>query len=80
MAPPDGRAQVALAALGMRRLSFVRIVLCADGVACQAVGMGHRLPSTRPVSMATAAALAASGVPTVVRSQRSPAAGNRAEG
>lgn len=80
MAPPDGSARVRWQRSGCAGLSFVRIVLRADRVACQAVGMGHRLPSTRPVSLTTAAALAASGVPTVVPSQRRPAAGNRAEG
>ena len=53
---------------GMRRVSWVRIVLDDDGPHCQVLGVGHRLPNARPVSLDTALALAASGVPTVVRS------------
>ena len=52
----------------MRRVSWVRIVLDDDGAHCEVMGIGHRLPNTRPVSLETALALAASGVPTVVRS------------
>jgi hypothetical protein len=62
-AAPAGPVQT-----GMRRVSWVRIVI-ADGVAeCEVLGVGHRLPATRRVSLDTALALAASGVPTVVRS------------
>ena len=53
---------------GMRRVSWVRIVLDQDGAHCQVLGVGHRLPNVRRVSLDTALALAASGVPTVVRS------------
>ncbi len=53
---------------GMRRVSWVRITLDGDRAHCQLHGVGHRLPVTRPVSLDTALALAASGVPTVVRS------------
>jgi hypothetical protein len=53
---------------GMRRVSWVRIVLDDDGAHCEVFGVGHRLPNARPVSLDTALALAASGVPTVVRS------------
>ncbi len=53
---------------GMRRVSWVRITLDDDGARCQVLGVGHRLPNARPVSLDTALALAAAGVPTVVRS------------
>ena len=53
---------------GMRRVSFVRIVVGDGRTRCEAVGTGHRLPTVRPVSIEDAMALAASGVPTVVRS------------
>ncbi len=54
---------------GMRRVSWIRITLDGDGGArCQLHGIGHRLPVTRQVALDTALALAASGVPTVVRS------------
>ncbi len=55
-------------ATGMRRVSWVRIVLDDSGAHCEVLGVGHRLPSVRKVSLDTALALAASGVPTVVRS------------
>lgn len=51
----------------MRRVSWVRIVVDGAGAQCEVHGVGHRLPGTRPVSLETALALAASGVPTVVR-------------
>ena len=52
----------------MRRVSWVRILLDDTGVHCELMGVGHRLPNVRRVSLDTALALAASGVPTVVRS------------
>lgn len=52
----------------MRRVSWVRIVLDDAGARCELMGVGHRLPSARRVSLGTALALAANGVPTVVRS------------
>ena len=53
---------------GMRRVSWVRITLDEHGVHCDLLGVGHRLPRVRRVSLDTALALAAQGVPTVVRS------------
>jgi len=53
---------------GMRRVSWVRIVVDGHGVHCEVLGVGHRLPTVRRVSLDTALSLAASGVPTVVRS------------
>ena len=53
---------------GLRRVSWVGITLDTDGAHCHVHGIGHRLPATRPVSLDTALALAADGVPTVVRS------------
>jgi hypothetical protein len=65
---------------GMRRVSWVRILLDEHGAHCELLGVGHRFPSVRRVSLDTALALAARGVPTVVRSadvasQKLPAAG-----
>ena len=64
---PKAAARPAGVETGMRRVSWVRIVVDDSGTRCQVVGVGHRLPSTRRVSLETALALAASGVPTVVR-------------
>ena len=63
---PKGRPPAA--ETGLRRVSWVRIVLDGDGPHCEALGVGHRLPAARRISLDTALALAASGVPTVVRS------------
>ena len=51
----------------MRRVSWVRITVDGQGAHCHVLGVGHRLPSERRISLDTALALAASGVPTVVR-------------
>ena len=53
---------------GMRRNCWVRIVVDDGGVHCELLGVGHRLPNVRRISLDTALALAAHGVPTVVRS------------
>jgi hypothetical protein len=53
---------------GMRRNCWVRIVVDDEGAHCELLGVGHRLPTVRRVSLETAVALAAQGVPTVVRS------------
>lgn len=53
---------------GMRRVSWVRIVVTDAGASCEAIGVGHRLPIEHRVSLETALALAESGVPAIVRS------------
>ncbi len=53
--------------LGLSRVCWVRILLHDDGAECQVGGIAHRRPVVRSVSLATARALAASGVPSVVR-------------
>lgn len=54
--------------LGMRRVSWVRIVVSGDGTTtCALAGVGHRLPISRPVPLGTALELAAAGVPLVLR-------------
>jgi len=52
----------------MRHECWVRIVIDDHGTRCELLGVGHRLPNVRRVSLDTALALAARGVPTVVRS------------
>jgi hypothetical protein len=51
----------------MRRVSWVRVVITDRGAECDAVGVGHRLPDMHRVSLDTALALAAEGVPAIVR-------------
>lgn len=63
----------------MRRVSWVRIVVDDDGTHCEVIGVGHRLPAARWVSLDTALALAASGVPTVVRSAAAASASASAQ-
>ncbi|HVX20983.1 MAG TPA: hypothetical protein VHB02_06530 [Acidimicrobiales bacterium] len=50
----------------LRRVQWVRVVVDDGSVRAEAVGMGHRLPATCPISLDTAAALARQGVPVSV--------------
>lgn len=52
----------------MRRVGWVRIAVGDDSTTCEVVGIGHRLPRTCRVSLATALDLAARGVPVVTSS------------
>ena len=54
-------------ACGLRRVQWVRIDLTADVPRAEVAGIGHRQPVIRPIPLRTANALAASGVPTLVR-------------
>lgn len=65
---PGGTGQVH-AGLGMRRVDWVRILVAGSAVRCDAHGVGHRLPCRRPLSLGTALALRAVGVPTIIRSE-----------
>lgn len=51
----------------MRRVALVRIVTGPEGVRAEAVGTGHRLPTTRAIPLAMASRLVAGGVPVVQR-------------
>lgn len=53
--------------LGMKRISWVRIVLDDDSWRAEVHGLGHRLPRTLGVPLATASVLVAEGVPLLVR-------------
>jgi hypothetical protein len=55
---------------GMRRVDWVRIALADDSLTAEAVGVSNRLPTVRPISLATAVSLTEAGVPTVVRDER----------
>jgi len=60
--------QRAYGQIGMRRLDWVRITLRdGDEPTCEAVGVPHRVPSSRQIPLHLAVALATEGVPTVVR-------------
>jgi len=48
------------------RLGWIRIVEHRDGVRHELVGIAHRRPVSCPISADTAAALVATGLPTVV--------------
>ena len=64
MVPGGGQA---VPYLGLRRVYWVRVACGGDGPArCEVSGLGHRLPVTLPVPLATASALIASGVPAVI--------------
>jgi hypothetical protein len=51
----------------MKRIDWVRIVLDGDDCRAEVHGVGHRVPRTVRVAMATASTLAAEGVPLLVR-------------
>lgn len=51
----------------MKRFSWVRILLTEGDSVCDVAGVGYRLPVVRRIPLHTATALAASGVPTIVR-------------
>ena len=46
-------------AAGLRRVDWVRFVVDHDAVRAEAVGVGYRLPTTRPIPLSVAAALLA---------------------
>ena len=54
-------------AAGLRRVDWVRFVVDHDAVRAEAVGVGYRLPATRPIPLSLAAALIAEGTPSVTR-------------
>jgi hypothetical protein len=54
-------------AAGLRRVDWVRFVVDQDDVRAEAVGVGYRLPSTRPIPLSVAAALLAQGTPSITR-------------
>ena len=55
-----------------RRLTWQQIDIAGDVVDCRLRGVRHRLPADRPVSLGTALALAAGGLPTVVHVEGRP--------
>jgi hypothetical protein len=54
-------------ATGLRRVDWIRLVVDHDQVRAEAVGVGYRLPATRPIPLSVAAALMAGGTPSVTR-------------
>jgi hypothetical protein len=54
-------------AAGLRRVDWVRFVVDHDAVRAEAVGVGYRLPTARPIPLSVAAALLAQGTPSITR-------------
>jgi hypothetical protein len=52
---------------GLRRVDWIRFVVDHDAVRAEAVGVGYRLPTTRPIPLSVAAALLAQGTPSITR-------------
>ncbi len=52
---------------GLRRVDWVRFVVDHEEVRAEAVGVGYRLPTARPIPLSVAAALLAQGTPSVTR-------------
>ncbi len=57
-------------AAGFRRVDWVRFVVEDRGVRAEAVGVGYRLPVSRPIPLSVAAELLAQGTPSVTRTVR----------
>jgi hypothetical protein len=51
-------------------VDWVRLIVDDDQVRAEAVGVGYRLPTTRPIPLSVAAALMAEGTPSVTRRVR----------
>jgi hypothetical protein len=66
---PEGQAGStrSLTETGLRRVDWVRLVVDHDSVSAEAVGVGYRLPASRPIPLPVAAALIAGGTPSVTR-------------
>jgi hypothetical protein len=52
---------------GLRRVDWIRFVVEKDDVLAEAVGVGYRLPVSRPIPLSVAAELLAQGTPSVTR-------------
>jgi hypothetical protein len=52
---------------GLRRVDWVRLVVGDEAMRAEVMGVGFRLPVTRPISLSTAADLIAMGTPCVTR-------------
>jgi hypothetical protein len=61
---------------GLRRTDWVRITIGDGEPSAEAVGVGHRLPASAPITIPLALALTASGVPLVVHARPARAALN----
>jgi len=65
---------------GLRRVDWVRLVVDHGHLQAEAVGIGFRLPVTRPISLSLAATLIASGTPHVTCSIDDRDAGDKRSG
>jgi len=50
---------------GLRRVDWVRFVVEKEDVRAEAVGVGYRLPASRPIPLSVASELLAQGTPAV---------------
>ncbi len=57
--------------LGMRRITWVRVIWGRRDARAEVHGIGHRLPRTVQVPMAIASALVHTGVPLILRHEAS---------
>jgi hypothetical protein len=63
----QARSTRSLTETGLRRVDWVRLIVDDDSVRAEAVGVGYRLPASRPIPLPVAAALIAGGTPSVTR-------------
>jgi hypothetical protein len=62
------RSRVLASRAGLRRVDWVRLLVDDGHLRAEAVGVGFRLPVTRPISLSVAAELIAAGTPHVTHS------------
>lgn len=58
--------------VGLRRVSWVRVVVGADGARCHVAGLLHRRPVVLAIPLSTATGLIDAGAPAVVVAKRAP--------
>jgi hypothetical protein len=69
------QAAVSPAALGLRRIEQVRVIVGGRHTVAEVTGIAHRYPRTFRVSLSTAAQLADAGVPLRIEHRRDRAPG-----
>jgi hypothetical protein len=72
---PFRPATVPAAALGLRRIEQVRVIVGESRTVAEVTGIAHRYPRTFRVSLSTAAQLADAGVPLRIEHRRDSAQG-----
>lgn len=70
LTPSPARLRAEARRAGFRRVELVSCITDGARAAAEVTGVLHRYPRTVPVSLATAARLAAAGAPVQIQSER----------